>query len=623
MKNSRLQSALTVTQFRRWQLLLALSLAGACVSSVNNSVRAADPAKTILESGRLDYKVGFLGNPSSSVPFEMTVPVPWTTETIGQLKKLGFNTIQINVAWGPRPADEVLNIEDLVQLTPEQERQYPQVVPLRSKPGAEARESRRAELRHRISLCQQAGLRTLFHFGAPYNAHATYGDGPPNCIMDDNVTRRYELLLEAFARDFPGVDDLLVYTYDQDAWLCSEFGPCPRCLGIPLHERLVPFLNRLAARWNASRPQGRLWWEPWELSAGQALACTEKVDVHGFGLSLHCNIAEVIGTMPVDRWLKNNAALAQKRGIPVIVEYWLGGPSEELETYFHLAHPLVTLRGLKTIASVPGVVGIKEYYGLNPTVEDPNLRMTGLFFHNPAIAEPDALKALAKPYGPTANDLIKFWQLTSEGMELFPWETTWFIREPSRSRTDHSLSAAMLRGQQCHTPSWESSRHGIFMKTDNNQPDPWMLEDVQLRCQLAADRWAAALKDAQHFKHSVPASLATDFNKNLVDLAGLRRRAVTYALHLRETNLATVLRKADELKLPRPQKTVDELLAALRADEENHRAELAAAGQPNGQWPEMQQAIALLNKNPDEFLKQFMKLDPDQTSKGVWSITSR
>jgi hypothetical protein len=180
-----------------------------------------------------------------------------------------------------------------------------------------------------------------------------------------------------------------------------------------------------------------------------------------------------------------------------------------------------------------------------------------------------------------------------------------------------------LRGQQCHTPSWESSRHGIFMKTDNSQPDPWMLEDVQLRCQLAADRWATALKDAQQFKHSVPASLASDFNKNLVDLAGLRRRAVTYSLHLRETNLATVLRKADELKLPRPQKTVDELLAALRADEENHRAELAAAGQPNGQWPEMQQAIALLNKNPDEFLKQFMKLDPDQTSKGVWSITSR
>jgi hypothetical protein len=622
MKQHRLPPILLL-HFPGWLLAVALWPLFAWSVCSKNYAHAAEPATTILERGRLDYTVGFLGGPSSSIPFEMTVPVPWTAETVAQLKKLGFNTIQINVAWGPRPADEVLNVEDVVGLNPEQDRQYPQVVPLRCKPGVEARENRRAELRRRIVLCKQAGLRTLFHFGAPYNAHATYGDGPPNCIMDENVIHRYELLLDAFAHDFPGVDDLLVYTYDQDAWLCSEFGPCPRCLGVPLHKRLVPFLNRLAARWQNVRPQGRLWWEPWELSAGQSLACTETIDPRGLGLMLHCNIAEVIGTMPVDRWLKNNAALAQKRGIPVIVEYWLGGPSEELESYFHLAHPLVTLRGLKTIASVPGVVGVKEYYGLNPTVEDPNLRMSGLFFHNPAISEAHALRSLAKPYGAAAGQMTKFWQLTSEGMELFPWETTWFIREPSRSRTDHSLSAAMLRGQQCHTPAWESSRHAIFMKTDNGQPDPWMLEDVELRCQLAADRWETALKNAQEFKKSVPEPLADAFNKNLVDLAGLRRRSVTYALHLRETNLATILRKAAELKLPRPQKSVDELLAALQADMENNRAEFAAAGHENKQWPEMRRAITLLEKDPEAFLKEFLKEDPDQTSKGVWSITSR
>ena len=87
--------------------LPVLLLLGLFFFFTHPSVRAAQIAPTILESGRLDYKVGFLGNPSSSIPFEMTVPVPWTTETIGQLKELGFNTIQINVAWGPRPADEV------------------------------------------------------------------------------------------------------------------------------------------------------------------------------------------------------------------------------------------------------------------------------------------------------------------------------------------------------------------------------------------------------------------------------------------------------------------------------------------------------------------------------------
>ncbi len=577
------------------------------------------------EGSRLEYKVGFLGVPSSSTEFEMSVPVPWTRETVGRLKKLGFNTIQLNVAWGTRPGDEPLNLEDVVELSPEEDRQYPQVVPLRCQPGTVAREKRRAELRRRIALCRGAGLRTLFHFGAPYNAHARYGDGPPNCLMDPKVTRRYELLLEVFAREFPGVDDLLVYTYDQDAWLCSEFGPCPRCLGIPLSERLVPFLDRLTAKWRSLSPKGRVWWEPWELSAGQSLACVEQIKPQGLGLALHCNIAEVMATLPVDRWLKNTTAIARQRDIPVIVEYWLGGPSEELENFHHLAYPLVTLRGLEAIAAVPGVVGVKEYYGLNPTVEDPNLRMTGLFFKDPAIPEADALKALAKPYGEAAGGMIKFWQLSSRGMELFPWDTSWYMREVGRSRTDHSLAAALLRGQQCHTPSWCSTRHAIFMKTDDSQPDPWMLEDVQIRCQLAAERWEAALARGRQFEDSVPASLADDFKKDLADLAGLRRRALAYAFHLRETNLATTLRTAARLKLPRPQKSADELLATLRADLDNHRAEMAAQlpGQQVRQWPEMEEAIALLQQNPDAFPQKFLKEEPDQHSKGIFSVTSR
>jgi hypothetical protein len=331
-----------------------------------------------------------------------------------------------------------------------------------------------------------------------------------------------------------------------------------------------------------------------------------------------------MGTLPVDRWLKNTAAIARQRDIPVIVEYFLGDSSEELEPFHHLSHPLVTLRGLKTIAAVAGVCGIKEYYGLNPTVEDPNLRMTGLFFKNPTISEAAALKVLAKPYGKAAGGMIEFWQLTSQGMEQFPWETSWFIREVGRSRTDHSLSAAMLRGQQCHTPSWCSTRHAIFMKTDSSQPDPWMLEDVQLRCQLAADRWEAALARGGQFKDSVPAPLAADFKKNLADLAGLRRRALAYAFHLRETNLATVLRKAAELKQRRSQKSVDELLAALKADLENHQAEMAAVlpGQEVRSWQDMEQAIALLQQNPDEFLLKFLKEGPDKSSKGIFSVTS-
>ncbi len=519
------------------------------------------------------------------------------------------------MAWGCRPGDEPLNLEDVVELTPAQQVSHPQPVPLRCDPSPQRRTARRQDLRDRIALCRKAGLRTIFHFGAPYNAHARYGDTPPNCILDPRVIERHVLLLETFSREFPGVDDILVYTYDQDAWLCSEFGQCPRCRGVPLHERLVPFVDALAASWRRLSPQGRLWWEPWELSAGQVLACAERLNTTGFGLALHSNIAEAQATLVADRWLKNTCGIARERSIPVIVEHFLGANSEEVESFTHLAHPLVTLRALREIAAIPGVVGIKEYFGLVPDREDPNLRMTGLFFANPRIGEDEALAALARPYGPTAEAIIRFWRQASAGMELFPWDTSWFIREIGRSDPAHSLSAAMLRGQQAHTPSWESTRRAIFMKTDDAQPDPWMLEDVQLRCQLAADRWAAALQTGRSAAASIPGLLSEHFARTLEDLAGLRRRALAYVFHLRETNLAMLLRQQVEQGLPSPAPLVQELERALAADIANCREEK--------DWPEGQKALDLLRRDVNAFLRTYLGDSPNRRSKGVFSVTSR
>jgi len=582
--------------------------------------------KSIVEGGSFDYRVGHLGCPSSNDDFKIGISVPWTKETIQQLKNLGFNTVQLNVAWGNRPDDEPLNLEDIVQLSPEQELLYPQVVPLRSKPGEEARDKRRAELKKRIKLCREANLRTIFHFGAPYNAHARYGDCPPNALTDPKVTQRYVLLLETFAREFPGVDDILIYTYDQDAWLSNEFN-CESCLGIPLNERVVPFLNTLNASWQKLSPNGRLWWEPWELSAGQALTCVEQIKPEGFGLALHVNIAEVMATLPVDRWLKNTVTIARQRNIPVIVEYFLGSPSQELETIYHFPSPLVTFRGLKAIASVPGVIGIKEYFGLNPTCEDPNLRMTSIFFKKPTITEQDALKLLALPYGKAANKMMEYWRLTSEGMEMFPWETSWYMGQIGRSRTDHALSAAFLRGAEPPTPSWFSTRHAIFMKNDPQQPHPWMLEDVQLRCQIAAKRWEAALAIGNECKGTIPTKLAGDFDQIQAAVNSVRRHALAYVFHIRETNLANILRKATELKIPMPQRSIDELQVVMEADLKNHMEEIIAANQKDSEkdWKEMEQAIALLKQDVNLFLQKYLIviLTQDAKSKGPNSVTSR
>ena len=377
-------------------------------------------------------------------------------------------------------------------------------------------------------------MRSIFHFGAPYNMHARFGDSPPNCLMDPQVQAMCAAHIKAFAAQFPGVDDLLVYTYDQDAWLCSEFGECPTCRGVPLHERVSAFINRLARTWKQLNPDGRLWWEPWELSAGQVMRTVEFLDPTCVGLSLHSSVAEVIVTMPVDRWLRNTVRLAHDRGLPVVVEHFLGGPTEEVEPFRHLAWPLVTLRALRLIDDL-GVEGIKEYYGSVPDKEDPNLRITGLYLTEGALDDEAALSALAVPYGEAAEGMVRYWRLLSEAMDLFPWYTSWFIREVGKCDPCHSMSAAFVRGQQCHTPSWDSTRRAIFMKTDSVTPDPWLLEDVQLQCEMAAERQTEALALGESLLAQVPAALRGDMTAGLQDLRDWRQRTLSYAHHIRET----------------------------------------------------------------------------------------
>jgi hypothetical protein len=587
-----------------------------------------------MPSHPFQTRVALLGNPNSADPFRFWRVVPWTDANLQRLKDLGFNTIQVNVAWGPRPDDEPLNLEDVVALPPDLAAQYPQVVPLNCDPSPERWRQRRADVAERSAACHRLGLRTIFHFGAPYNNHMRYGDGPPNCISDEAVLTRYQLLLEVFARDFPEVDDLLVYTYDQDAWLCSEFGPCPRCLGLPLHERLPRFLTGLAEAWRRARPEGRLWWEPWELSAGQVYACVPRLDPNLFGLALHANVAEVMATQPADRWLKNTAALAGDRGLPVIVEYWLGGPCEEQEPLLHLAHPLVTLRGLQAIASVPGVTGLKEYYGLDPDREDPNLRMTALFLANPALTEAEALAELARPYGPAAADMQRFWTLASRGMELFPWDVAWYVRQVGRSRVDHALSAARIRGMPCRTPSWCSTRATIFLRAYEygHEDDPWLREDIELRCRGAAEAWQQALALGQSALPAVPAPLRLSFDRTLLDLGRLRRRALAYALHLRETNLAEILRQYPT----GPAHLWAELRQCLAAGLDNFAHEqhadrtavelgLFPLGGPALQqpWAEAEAALALLDQDPPAFLERYLTITEGRAEKGLHSVTSR
>jgi hypothetical protein len=213
---------------------------------------------------KLKYRVGFLGCPS--VP-----DIKWNKENLGHLRGMGFNTVQLNIAWLCRPADEPLNLEDVIVLSPEQCTESKHTAPFHPIQDLKRVERRGDNLRNRIALSRELGLRTIFHFGAPFNPDCYDGSTPANCLLDGRTVETYVHLIKKFGQEFRGVDDLLIYTYDQDAWLCSEFGECANCAGIPLHKRVVPFINSLAKAWNEVNPDGKLWWEPWELSSGQIL----------------------------------------------------------------------------------------------------------------------------------------------------------------------------------------------------------------------------------------------------------------------------------------------------------------------------------------------------------------
>lgn len=53
------------------------------------------------------YRVGILGAPSKP-------DIEWNDQNIKLMKDLGFNAMQLNIAWGYRPGDDPLNLEDVL-----------------------------------------------------------------------------------------------------------------------------------------------------------------------------------------------------------------------------------------------------------------------------------------------------------------------------------------------------------------------------------------------------------------------------------------------------------------------------------------------------------------------------
>ncbi len=557
------------------------------------------------EKGPWQLRVALLGNP--------VVKVEWNDAQVRALKEAGFNAVQLNVAWGRRPHDEALNLRDVVSL-----------------PGADEDPkvaARRTELKRRNALAKKHGLRTIFHFGSPYmwrdpetgevkpNGGEAFQANPPWFdVLNPKLVEYETALLKRFRAEFPDVDDILVYTYDQDAWQACEFDDTKLSRGIPLHERLPDYVRTLHAVWTEGRADTRLmWWEPWELSAGQVYRCLERMPREGFGLMLHANIAEVQLSMPVDVWFRNTARMARDMGIPVVAEGFFGAMNEEIEP-MAIPAPRLVDEEILALTGVSGVVGLKEYFGIQPLVPDLNLDAFRARVKDKNASTEQVMDRITERFGADQARVRRLMDLLSEGYRMYPWDSTWFTRLLGTASVDHGWKAATLRGLMAETPSWRSTRHAHFMMVDDSQPHPWKIEDAQIRSEFAAEILGQAVPLAESLARAMPEGAdRAMFEAIAKDADHFRRVSTSYALHLRQTNVAMLLRQDAEAKRPLAPRLVAEMERLLDADVENQGGA--------GRVVEMRKAF---RDDPAGFVTKHLLVDEARVlERGYFTMTTR
>ena len=554
-----------------------------------------------------ELRVAILGDPVTKIE--------WTDSALEALKQAGFNAIQINIAWGYRPFAEPLDLIDVVTVPGEAEQ-----------PGtAECR----AEMQRRAAMAKRHGFRTLFHFGSPYLDYNPYtgvvrriGQGG---VDDNSIDSNYDVsnplvadhelkLLAELRKNFPDVDDIEVYTYDQDAWQTAEFQGSKYSAGVPLSERLPEYLKKLHHVWTDGRVDThRMWWEPWELSAGQVYAVLPQVPRSGFGLMLHTNIGEVQRSVPVDLWFRNTVRIAHSLGVPVIAEAFWACRNEELEP-LTIPSPRLVDEVYLAVTRLQGVVGIKEYYGLQPQAIDLDTDVLRIRLAGFAGDSGEVLKKVAERFGPAREKVLAYISLLSDARQVYPWDASWLGREIGKAKADHGWSAATIRGMVANTPAWRSTRRVIFMAVDNGLPSFWMLEDIQLRCRIAA----GILEEALSIGKEIPGLLTSPEEKAYFetvqrDTDFYRRIAVSYALHLRETNIAQQLRQNIAQGKPLNTRLVAEMSRLLDEDVVNQNSE--------GRVLEMRRLYA---EDPGAFVSNYLlPSDGAPMEDGLFTLTTR
>ncbi len=417
--------------------------------------------------GGFKHFIGVVGSPSSP-------EISWSDDDLRKIKALGVNMLQLSIAWGGKPANEVINLEDLD-------------------------DTQRSNFNYRIQQAKKFGCRCIAHFGVPRMLN--FAPVQPACIMDPSVREKYAALLGEFLTSFPDVHDILIYTFDQQAWLCSEYGPCPRCSGLPLHERLPQFLDYLKEAMRKHQPDSILWWKPWELTKGQTQMIVQNMSPANFGLMLNPSTSNEVypfndRSFKSDLGVKRLVRMAADRGIPVIGEfdYTLYKGLYQIGDYFpRLVHE--QLQGWK---EMEGVIGVKEYFGFAPSQFSVNASMLQACMRSPDASVEQLIQEVAAPYGEKAAPLmIRAWEKVAQGAEAYPWDTTYLIGPMGLAKGNdgsHNWEPVTIPNGTWDTPIWQCNRRGNFMLTQDHKAHPWLFEDAGLRLEDSAALYFEAVK---------------------------------------------------------------------------------------------------------------------------------
>ncbi len=404
------------------------------------------------------------------------------------------------------------------------------------------------------------------------------------------------------------MDDVLIYTFDQGAWLCSEFGPCPRCSGLPLDERVPDFLNLLNETMRHCRPNTRLWWKPWELSRGQVVAILGKVQPERFGLVLNPSTSNEVypfndRSFKSDLGVKRFVQMARERGIPVLGEFdhTLYKPLYLMEEFF----PRLIHEQMMAWKEMAGVVGVKEYYGFAPSTFSVNAAMLKAWMKQPDAPIETLLREIAAPYGPTAAPLmIQAWDYVAQHVQAYPWDVTYLIGPLGLDRHwdgSHDWEPVDIPNATWDTPIWKANRRANFMLTQDQKAHPWLFEDAGLRLEDSA---ALAFKAVGFYDQAIAAggSLVDDIRMQREVVWKTARSLRAKSLHFLETLAAQDARMAqqDEKQFVIVTKRLE---ALLKQDVENQGGTGAVA-----------QKLAAFQRDPREWLGRNLNSLHDQTN---------